>query len=214
MVRKNYKYLLFDWDGCLAKTLDVWMVGYRATFPQYGLNPTEEEIVEKCYGRWDGPKNFGITDFISFYDKMMPIIEPRLETVGLYPHVREALEEIKKTDKKMAVLSTSERRYVEKAISKNGLEKYFGKTLFGDEVTKHKPEPEPILKIMEKLVAKLNESIIIGDSDKDILAAKAAGIDSVLFFPAENKKFYHEEGFLKLNPTYVIHRFDELLNIL
>lgn len=213
MDRKNYKYLLFDWDGCLAKTLDVWMVGYKATFPQYGLNPSEEEIVEKCYGRWDGPKNFGIEDFVGFYDKMMPVIRPRLETVALYPEVKETLEALKKLGKKMAVLSTSERNYVEKAIQRNGLQGYFETSLFGDEVTKHKPDPEPVFKTLEKLKADPLDSVMVGDSDKDVLAARNAGIDSVLYFPEENKKIYREEDLLKLKPTYTIYQFNQLLKI-
>lgn len=212
--KKQNKNILFDWDGCLARTLDVWMAGYNAIFPQYSLYPTDEEIVEKCFGRWDGPKNFGIKDFVGFYDKMMPLIGPRLETVDLYPQVKETLESVKKLGIRSAVLSTSERSYVEKAISKNGLEGYFDVTLFGDEVTKHKPDPEPIFKILEKLRAEPSESFIIGDSDKDILAGKNAGIDSILFYPKENEKFYKEGDLLKLKPTYVIHEFEELIKII
>ncbi|MCL5003855.1 MAG: HAD family hydrolase [Patescibacteria group bacterium] len=211
---KKYKNIIFDWDGCLAKTLDIWMSGYKETFLKYGLKPLEKEIVEKCYGRWDGPKNFGITDFIGFYDQMMPAVRFNLETVDLYPQVWETLRTLKSSGKRMAILSTSERYYVEKAINHNGLQNIFEASLFGDEVTKHKPDPEPILKIVASLGIDLSDTVIVGDSDKDILAAQNAGIDSVLFYPEENEKFYLKLEFIKLGPNFVIRHFGELLKIL
>lgn len=45
---------------------------------------------------------------------------------------------------------------------------------------------------------------MIGDSDKDLGAARNFGIDSVLFYPAEHKKFYDLEKLKELEPTYFL----------
>src|SRR3989338_485586 len=209
----DYKYILLDWDGCLAKTLDIWMEGYQETFPLYNLHPSEHEIVEKCYGKWDGPKSFGIEDVDGFYKKLMLVIESKLEAVLLYSGAKDLFQELKARGKKLVILTTSERRYVQKAIEHHNLTKFVDHLFAGDEVKKHKPDPEPIYKGLLTVGGNLMESIIVGDSDKDVLAGRNAGTDSVLFLPEENKRFYNEAELLSLKPTYVIDQFDQLLKI-
>lgn len=214
LIKSSYKYILLDWDGNLAKTLQIWMGGYKHIFPKYNIFPTEDEIVEKVFGRWDGPKNFGIDDFEGFYKELMPFIEPLLEKVGLYDGVSDTLSSLKGSGKKLALLTSSEKRYVLKAVEHNKLDNIFDFVLAGDEVKKHKPDPECVFTMIKALKGERSATIIVGDSDKDILAGQAAGIDTILFLPEENKKFYSERKLLDLKPTFVIRRFSEILNIL
>lgn len=213
--KKKYNYILLDWDGNLARTLDVWMMGYQKLFPQYNLFPSEEEIVDKVFGRGDnGPRNLGIRDSAEFYERLMSIIEPKLEMVDLYDEVPETLIKIKESGRKLGVLTSSEKRYVLKAIEKNGLSGVFDSVITGDEVQERKPHPESIFKMIEALGGKYSEALIVGDSDKDVLAGQNAKIDSVLFLPEENKRFYKEIDLLELGPDYIIRKFGSLLEIL
>lgn len=41
---KKYEYILLDWDGNLAKTLDVWLVAWRTVLNENGYFPSDEEI--------------------------------------------------------------------------------------------------------------------------------------------------------------------------
>ena len=45
----------------------------------------------------------------------------------------------------------------------------------------HKPHPEPLILVAERLGLKTDECVYIGDSESDILAAKAAGMKAVLY---------------------------------
>lgn len=38
------QYVLLDWDGNLAKTLDIWLVACRAAVEKQGISKTDEEI--------------------------------------------------------------------------------------------------------------------------------------------------------------------------
>jgi beta-phosphoglucomutase-like phosphatase (HAD superfamily) len=51
---KNYNYILLDWDGCLAKTLDIWLQAYKDTFAEYGVYPDEKYITHEVFVNWDG----------------------------------------------------------------------------------------------------------------------------------------------------------------
>jgi phosphoglycolate phosphatase-like HAD superfamily hydrolase len=67
---------------------------------------------------------------------------------------------------------------------------------------------------LERLHAEPDQAIMIGDSDKDIGAATNAGIDSLLFYPAEHQKFYDIEQLLRLKPTYVVDDFRQIMQII
>jgi phosphoglycolate phosphatase-like HAD superfamily hydrolase len=53
-------------------------------------------------------------------------------------------------------------------------------------------------------------AIMIGDSDKDLGAANNTGIDSILFYPPEHKKFYDLEKLRTLNPTYIVEELRQI----
>ncbi len=48
-----------------------------------------------------------------------------------------------------------------------------------DDVTKNKPDPESILKVIDKLGITANEAIVLGDHAVDMLAARAAGVYAI-----------------------------------
>jgi phosphoglycolate phosphatase-like HAD superfamily hydrolase len=62
-----------------------------------------------------------------------------------------------------------------------------------------------------KAVNEANE--MVGDRDKDIVAAKNASMDSVLFCSAEHQKHCSLEKLLAHKPTYVISEFRDLIKI-
>jgi pyrophosphatase PpaX len=48
-----------------------------------------------------------------------------------------------------------------------------------DSTTKHKPDPEPVLVAMERLGARPEDTVFVGDSPYDMMAAVAAGVRPV-----------------------------------
>ena len=51
-----------------------------------------------------------------------------------------------------------------------------------EDTEKHKPDPEPLQKVMEKLGVMREEAVYIGDVENDLKAARAAGT-KFIFFP-------------------------------
>ena len=64
---------------------------------------------------------------------------------------------------------------------------------------KHKPNPEIINYIMDKLNVSKEDTVIIGDSKSDILTAKNAEIDTI----AVTYGYDTIENLAKTNPTYM-----------
>jgi len=82
-----------------------------------------------------------------------------------------------------------------------------------DDVTEHKPNAEPIEKALEAIGGNKEQAIMVGDTEKDILAGHNAGVDTVLYYPPEHSKFYSYDRLTKHKPTHVIKDFRKLIDI-
>lgn len=208
----KYDYYLFDWDGCLAKTLEVQLNAYKQAYKEYGIEPSDQEIAHH-FGDWQAPKHFGIKDVGGCVNKVVDLANKKLREVELYDGAKELLEQLAPT-KKLALLSSSERQVLEWGLEHNGLTHLFDVVISGDEVKNHKPHPEVIEKGLTALNASKDRAVMIGDSRKDLEAANNTGIDSVLVYPESHKLFYDLEQLKQYNPTHYASGFLELQDLL
>lgn len=60
---KTYHHILLDWDGSLAKTLDIWLFAIRTPLENRGIHISDKQIAVQCFGRsTEGYAKLGITD--------------------------------------------------------------------------------------------------------------------------------------------------------
>lgn len=208
---KKYKYILFDWDGCLAQTLGVWMGAYKIIYAQYGIHPTELEIAHH-FGDWESPKYFGITDVEGCVKKLDKIAGNELKKVALYEGAKELLHKLH-AEKRLALLSSSPGEIIREAVKYNKLKDYFDVVLTGEDVTNHKPHPEMIEKGLNLLGGTKEEAIMIGDSRKDLEAANNAHVDSLLFYPESHSIYYKFKELKAYKPTYIVSSLKEILKV-
>lgn len=105
--------------------------------------------------------------------------ETCLEDLKLYEGVFELIDDLS-SEFVLTVATNANSNFAKKMLSHLEIEKYF-KTIVGyDSVTKPKPNPEMINKILNKHNIEKENAQLIGDSHKDIIAAKNAGVDWVL----------------------------------
>ncbi len=207
----KYKIFLLDWDGCLAKTLNVWLKNYSKLYKKYGIQTTEHEIIKKSWGNWEkGPKNLGVKDSAEFIQKLINNIEADLAKVKLYSGVKKLIENIKDNKGKIAIITSSKKKLVYPAIQYHELEKYIDCFLSCEDVEKLKPNPEIINKALSCLEADREKTIIIGDTPKDMEAGNNAGIATLLYFPKENEKFYDTKEMKKCKAKYRVNKFKKI----
>ncbi len=216
-MNKSYEYILFDWDGTLARTLDIWLDTYKELCVKYKAdisNLTDIEIVEKSFGLWEkGLSNLGIKNAKSVYDEALKMVNEKVKTVNLYPDVKEVLEKLKSKGKRIALHTSSFDNLLYPALSYHNLDNYFEIILTRNDVKNGKPNPEVILKELDYFNADTDEALIVGDSDHDIKTGNNAGVDTVLFYPPENKSFYRKEFLVSKKPDYVISDLHSLIEV-
>jgi pyrophosphatase PpaX len=214
IIMKKYQTILFDWDGCLAKTLEIWLEAYSETFSSFNIQIDYQTIASQVFGDWKGAEKQGVEDLQGFNDFLRSKVNQELKKVDLYEGAKELLVELYDQGKELALLSTSVKKFIEPALKRHGIYEVFDLILDGNEVENHKPDPEVILKAMKFLEAEQNSTIVIGDSKSDLGAAQAAEIDSMLFYPESHKIIYDKESLLSFKPTYVVENFIEAMEVL
>jgi phosphoglycolate phosphatase-like HAD superfamily hydrolase len=60
------------------------------------------------------------------------------------------------------------------------LEDYFHTVLCGDDLPTHKPDPQGLREIIQRLGVTAEETLMIGDADVDVLGGVACAVDTVL----------------------------------
>lgn len=208
----KYQYVLFDLDGTLIDTNDLIMTSFLYTLDLYypGKYTKEDLIPHMGEPLYDQMLLFGperAQELVEVYREHNERVHDEL--VKEFPGVIDTLSALQGMGIKMAVVTSKMRRTAEMGLRLFGLEKYMDSVICYQDTEKHKPDPAPLVKSMNELGADPAKTIMIGDSQYDVLAAHNTGIDS-----AGVAWSWKGADFLQsFSPTYMIHHMGELLDI-
>ncbi len=209
----KYKYILLDWDGNLAKTLDVWLIAYRTVLQSRSIEKTDQEIAAGFGLLSKQMVDWGINDIEVAMAEADTIAKAKLPSVELYPDALFVLEELHKNGHKLALITTSIHENVAHLLEDYNIKQLFEVIIAGDDTVNHKPHPEPLELALSKLNGSKDKAVMIGDSDKDLGAANNFGVDSILFYPNEHHKFYNLDSLKYHSPTHIVRDFRDILEI-
>lgn len=211
---KPYDYILFDWDGTVAKTLNLWMEALRDTLQKHGYTFTDQEIgadYELFRSRFS---SLGSNTLEPIINEALALSDKNLLAVKLYENNIETFTRLKQAGKRLGIVTTSAHSLIEQLFEQHNMTQLFDVIVGGDDVVNQKPHAEPILKAIDTLAAEKSRTVMVGDSDKDILSARAAGIDSILFYPAEHAIFHDSVYLRSLEPTFTVKSYRDLDDLL
>lgn len=210
---KQYKHILFDWDGCLARTLQVWIDTFQEELRQRNILASDKDVAAKL-GHRDIGEHFGVKDEPVFMRSAVDIASQRVMEVKLYDGASALLEHLQKSGRIIALVSSSPKQALLNGVAHNNLQSVFQTIVSGDDVTKYKPDPQALEVALSAIGGTKASAIMIGDTANDIVAAQTLGIDSALVFPDEHNLFHDKQTLLRTKPTYVVEHLIELKNIL
>lgn len=102
------------------------------------------------------------------------------EGLNKMPGVDELLALAKEKGLKLAVASSSRRAYAMNNLTEGGIIQYFDGCVFGDMVTKAKPDPEIYLKACELLGVDPEDAAAVEDAPSGVEAAFRAGMKVIM----------------------------------
>ena len=208
----NQKFtILFDLDGTLVDTAPDLMLAHNHVMKKYGYPTKSTEDIRDLVGKGAGAligrsiwgqakKEFSkvndkktkdkmVEEFISFYGKNI------LHESTLINGVKKFLIWCKKENISMAVSTNKTEHLAVDLLKKIGIYDYFEYVAGHNTFEYCKPDPRHLTTIIEILDGDKNKSIMIGDSETDANAAKAAEIPVILL----------ENGYTEKNTTEIYH---------
>jgi len=208
----HYDAIIFDWDGTIGMTLHLWLEGYHHGLKDQGHHFDDQTIMENFFNEHQIAKQkYPHIDIVKMADHARDFVHDNMGQLALYPQARETLDGLAERGTAMALVSSSPRVLIDKALQLLDMGRYFQSVLAGDDVTHRKPNPESFLTSLQRLGVAAEQTLIIGDAPSDIVAGKAAKTRTCLFVPEENRPFYNFDHLQKSQPDYSIPALKNLL---
>lgn len=205
------KAVLFDIDGTLLDTFEFVFSAVRFTLDKHNLTVSEKMIMKAAgkplveYYRYVLPGE----DFELLAQTHRDFQENKHHLAKPFQNVEEILKSLKKEKYKLAGVSNRSKKSLIKSLKISKLHKYFDVIIGADDIKNPKPHPEPFLKALKFLKVSKNQAIVVGDTENDVLSARAAGIKCVaVTYGWIGKKIK------KSKPDFVIDKIEELKSIL
>jgi phosphoglycolate phosphatase len=203
--------ILFDLDGTLVDTAPDLMMAHNHVMKKFGYPTKSTEDIRNLVGKGAGAligrsiwgqakKEFSkvldekikdemVKEFVSFYGKNI-VNESTLVT-----GVKEFLIWCKEQNISMAVCTNKQEHLSNDLLKKIGIYDFFEYVAGSDTFDYCKPDPRHLTNIVEILDGDVKKTIMIGDSETDANAAKAAEIPVILL----------ENGYTEKNTTEIYH---------
>lgn len=182
MSTHHFKALFFDMDGLLVNTEPLYFEATHEILNTLGIELTKEWYIRENLGK--GTSSFELAEQAGFPPEEVKTLRKKrnelydeLLKAQVHPisGVPEALAQLKGKFL-MGVVTNSRRDHFESIMEKTNLRQYFSFFITSDDVENPKPDPEPYLKALEFSGFKKEECLVLEDSYRGLLAAKAAGL--------------------------------------
>jgi HAD superfamily hydrolase (TIGR01509 family) len=182
---------LFDFDGVLVDSEPVHWCCWNEVLAPFGASLDWERYCAHCIGVSDREM---IATLCAQFDPPLPFDEiwaeyPRkkelfrarmLEADTVSSDVVELIRDLR-NDHLLGVVTSSGQREVEPILERAGLAPFLGTVIYGGDVKRLKPAPDPYLLAVERLGVR--SALVVEDSDAGLAAGRAAGLD-VLRIPS------------------------------
>lgn len=204
-----YKYVVFDVDGTMIDTEEAVRFAYQSViFKKYGRYFTDEELL-KGYGV-PTPKafsNYGFTDIEAAMNDYYKYLVEGFKRNSVFEGIIQLIDSLKAKNIPIGIVTSRCKYEITIDNSLQGLINNFNAVISSDDTTKHKPNPDPLLKAIEKMNAVPSETIYIGDTVFDSMCAKSAGVKFALAVWGTNNAN-------NIDADYYLKKPDELLDLI
>ncbi len=130
------------------------------------------------------------------------------EESEIYPGVLEGLNALNNRSLNLACVTNKPRRFAPALLQTLKLDQFFEHLICGDDLPAKKPDPLPLLTILEKNKLQPSQALVVGDSASDIQAAKAANMNSFCV----SYGYHQGKGVDALGANYIIDSVAELVH--
>ncbi|HEY4344960.1 MAG TPA: HAD-IA family hydrolase [Parvibaculum sp.] len=182
--------LLFDLDGTLADTAGDLCETMNVVLVEHGRRRVPESrvrhlvgggarlLLERGFAETGEPASEALLDqtlkeFIAYYSAHIA------DHTKLWPGIEPLLVRLSDADVGLAVCTNKVEHLSRQLLAQLRIEQYFPVVIGGDTLPVKKPDPEHLFEAVRRLGGDLSTTIMVGDSETDIDAAKNARLPSI-----------------------------------
>jgi pyrophosphatase PpaX len=171
--------VLLDLDGTLVDTVPFILSSVRHAFQGYGRCPSAAEWIAGI----GTPLQEQLASFTRHPSDVEPLfqryraywLEHHDRMTALFPGAAETVRTLRGAGHPLAVVTAKLERGAERTLRHVGLWDQIDVVVGADTVERSKPDPMPVRHALARLGRSPGEAIMIGDSDHDLAAGRAAG---------------------------------------
>lgn len=208
----NLDMYIFDLDGTLLDSKEDIAIAVNYGLEKVGLKtlPTAEivrfvgygarKLIDDLLPECSEDLREQVLEHFRWFYTTNPVIKSIL-----YEGVVEVLQSLKYKDKKVAVVTNKYEGISTDILRHFGVLDLVDIVVGADTTPEKKPSPVPVIYAIERLGERKEKTLMIGDSETDILAGKNAGTYTCLVLHGYGNK----EIALSLGPNFVVENFRE-----
>lgn len=191
MIAAGYSAVVFDLDGTVADTAQDIHASLVAALAGKGLPPVDLESTRLMIG--GGPQllveralnRLGINTDARLVANLVDAFHDDYLANGdrharLYDGAESALRQLHAMGMRIGLCSNKPDDLCRMLTRSFDIDRYIDETLGSTPGMPKKPDPAPLLAIVERLGVTPRDTLYVGDSDADVKAARAAGIPVML----------------------------------
>jgi phosphoglycolate phosphatase len=212
---KEYKDIIFDLDGTLSDPREGIFKGLRHALRQMGIEVTDDHDFSYVIGP---PLHDALyLHHFSDRDKVMTAVklfreyyaEKGLFENEIFEGIRELLEGLRAKGKRLFVATNKPQPFAERILKHFGIYDLFT-GIYGVDVTKeHVSKEELVERLMNEHNVSSGDSVLVGDTKYDVMAARAYGIDAIVV----GYGFGPHEELREMEPVAFVYSVKELSNL-
>ncbi len=204
LVTLECRAVIIDLDGTLVDTLGDFEVALNRTFADLGLPGVNRAAVARTVGKGSEhlirtllaeqlalPEVRGLGQACpartvdALYEPAWQQYQQHYDAINgqfadVFPGAVEGLQALRARGLPLACLTNKPLAFARALLQAKQLDGYFQQVFGGDSFERKKPDPLPLLKTCEALGSSPAHTWMVGDSQNDALAARAAGCPVVL----------------------------------
>lgn len=182
---------IVDLDGTMVHTLGDFVQALAGSFAELGLAAPDEAFVAATIGK--GSRHLilrslavaGVTDTAAMYEAAWQRYQQHYARVNgrhstVFAGVPEGLAALRTLGLRMACLTNKPLVFARELLEVKSLARYFDCVFGGDSFERQKPDPLPLVETCRALGTAPSQTLVVGDSSNDAMAARAAGCPVVL----------------------------------
>jgi phosphoglycolate phosphatase len=179
------KLIIFDMDGTLIDSGHAISNAVNYVRGHYNLPPYEKNSMLEAMNNPSINSAEYFYNVPSFTEKHSKLFheyydEHCFQEMRIYDGIFELLEKLRTKNIMMSVATNANSYYAQKMLEYVNVKQFLSLIVGADMVQQAKPSSDMILYTLDKLNKTKENTLLIGDSLKDQMAAKNAGISSIL----------------------------------